>query len=406
MSGYDFLNGVRVLEVAALGPSSLGGYLADMGADVIKVEDKAGDGVRYAGNPAMGSPEGESLLHLRWNRGKRSIHIDLKAEAGKALFRRLAAKAEIVIEGMRAGILDRLGLGFEDLKSVNPAIIFCSISGLGRYGPYAGMGSHGPSFDAFGALSSINPYALTKEERTRSAATPVGMHAMGLYAAIGTLSALTRARATGEGALIEVAAADCAAHWLPDMIDAALNPEQCFDRPGFLGGLGKQANWPRLCRYDCGDGRGIFFQALSQKFWDRFCMAVERPDLAAAYTSDRDVNDVDEVVHAELAALFATRPFADWMELFGAHDVPAGAANSRETLVTDPHFLARDNVYHVDLPGAGRLRLTGTPIKTSDQEFAPALAPKAGDDEAEILADWLGIAAGNPVERQAAGAVA
>lgn len=390
MSGYDFLDGVRVLEVAALGPSSLGGYLADMGADVVKVEDQAGDGVRYAGNPAMGSPNGESLLHLRWNRGKRSIGIDLKTEDGKALFLRLAARAEIVIEGMRAGVLDRLNLGFETLKALNPSVVFCSVSGLGRYGPYAEMGSHGPSFDAFGALSSINPYALTKEERAKSAATPVGMHAMGLYAAIGTLAALTRARATGEPALVEVAAADCSAHWLPDAIDAALNPEQCFDRPGFLGGKGKQAKWPRLCRYECADGRGIFFQALSPKFWDRFCAGVERPDLADAYRSGRDVNDVDDDVHTELVALFSTRAFSEWMALFGEHDVPAGAANSRETLVTDPHFLARDNVYDVDLPGAGTLRLTGTPIKTPDQAFAPELAPKVGESADAVLADWLG----------------
>lgn len=389
MSGYDFLKGVRVLEVAALGPSSLGGYLADMGADVVKVEDAAGDGVRYAGNPAIGSPNGESLLHLRWNRGKRSIQLDLKSDTGKAQFLTLVAKAAIVIEGMRAGILDRLGLGLEELKAINPAIVFCSISGLGRYGPYAEMGSHGPSFDAFGALSSINPYALTKEERVKSPATPVGMHAMGLYAAIGTLAALTRARATGEGALVEVAAADCSAHWLPDVVDAALNPEQCFDRPGFLGGKGKQANWPRLCRYECGDRRGIFFQALSPKFWDRFCVAVARPDLASAYQSGRDVNDVDEEVHAELALLFATRPFTEWMALFGEFDVPAGAANSRESLVIDPHFLARHNIYEAELPGAGTLRLTGTPIKTPGQDFAPSLAPTPGRDQDAVLADWL-----------------
>lgn len=390
MSGYDFLNGVRVLEVAALGPSSLGGYLADMGADVVKVEDANGDGVRYAGNPAIGSPNGESLLHLRWNRGKRSICLDLKSDAGRARFLELVTKADVVIEGMRAGVLDRLGLGFDDLKLVNPRIVFCSISGLGSYGPYAEMGSHGPSFDAFGALSSINPYALTKAERAASNATPVGMHAMGLYAALGTLAALHKAKATGAGSRIEVAAADCAAHWLPDGVDGELNKTLCHDRPGFLGGQGKQAWWPRLWRYDCKDGRGIFFQAFSPKFWERFCKAVERPDLAAAYQTERDVNAVDEEVHAELAALFPTRTFAEWMDLFGQHDVPAGAANTRETLASDPHFLARDNVYDVELPGAGTLHLTGTPIKATGQSFAPAIAPRAGQDEAAILHDWLG----------------
>lgn len=389
MSGYDLLKGVRVLEVAALGPSSLGGYLADMGADVVKVEDAAGDGVRYAGNPAMGSPNGQSLLHLRWNRGKKSIQLDLKADRDRATFLQLVAKADVVIEGMRAGILDRLGFGFDDLRKVNPAIVFCSISGLGSYGPYAEMGSHGPSFDAFGALSSVNPYALTKAERAKSNVTPVGMHAMGLYAALGTLAAVIKARATGEGSRVEVAAADCAAHWLPDAIDAALNPDKCFDRPGFLGGKGKQACWPRLWRYECRDGRGIFFQAFSPKFWDRFCKAVGRTDLVEAYAAGRDVNEVDEEVHAKLAQLFVTRDFADWMALFGEHDVPAGAANSRETLTTDPHFLARDNVYEVELPGAGGLRLTTSPVKVAGQKFAPDLAPTAGKNQKAVLADWL-----------------
>jgi crotonobetainyl-CoA:carnitine CoA-transferase CaiB-like acyl-CoA transferase len=386
MSGYDLLNGVRVIEVAALGPSSLGGYLADMGAEVIKIEDGAGDGVRYAGNPAMGSPQGESLLHLRWNRGKQSIVLDLKSAEGRAVFLRLVETAEVVIEGMRAGVLDRLDLGFEQLRAIRPGLVFCSISGLGRYGPYAAMGSHGPSFDAFGGLSAVNPYALTREERAASGVTPVGMHAMGLYAALGTLSALVRARATRQGALIEVAAADCAAHWLPDSIDAALNPGQCFDRPGFLGAEGRQALWPRLCRYDCRDGRGLFFQALGAKFWDRFCRAVDRPDLAEAYAAGREVNMVDAEVHRALADLFLTRDFADWMALFEAHDVPAGAANTRETLVQDPHFLARHNVYQVDLPGAGTLNLTSTPVKVAGQDFAPTLAPRAGQHGAAILA--------------------
>lgn len=389
MSGYDFLSGVRVLEVAQLGPSSLGGYLADMGAEVIKVEDAAGDGVRHAGNPAIGSPGGESLLHLRWNRGKKSIGINLKEEAGRDIFLELANSCEIVIEGMRAGVLDRLGLGYDELSKNNPGLVFCSISGLGRSGPYAGMGSHGPSFDAFGALSSINPYALTKEERARSNATPVGMHAMGLYAALGTLSALTRARETGQGAMVEVAAADCAAHWLPDGVDAELNKGKCFDRPGFLGGHGRQACWPRLWRYDCKDGRGIFFQAYSPKFWDRFCTAVERPDLAGIYNEKRDINEIDEEVHAALNQLFGKRAFESWMALFAEHDVPAGPANDRKTLARDPHFLARDNVYDVEMPGVGTLHLTSTPVKTPEQDFAPSLAPAAGADTDALLNDLL-----------------
>jgi crotonobetainyl-CoA:carnitine CoA-transferase CaiB-like acyl-CoA transferase len=391
MSGFDLLKGVRVLEVAALGPSSLGGHLADMGADVVKVEDGAGDGLRYQGTPAMGSPDGDSLLHLRWNRGKRSLRLDLKSEAGKAQFRALASKADIVIEGMRAGVLDRLGLGYDELRKDRPALVFCSLSGMGSWGPYAELGSHAPSFDAFAALLATNPYALTKEERLASNANPIGMHAMGLHAALGTLAALVKARATGESTRLEVAAVDAAINWLPDTIDAELNPGLAFERPGFYGAKGRQGGWARLWIYPCKDGRGLFFQAIGLKFWDRFCQATGRSDLAEAYNSGREINAVDEEVHGKLAELFATRDFAEWLDFCREYDVPASPAHSRASLIEDPHFVARDNVYEVDLcDGQGRLRLTGTPVKVHGQAFAAKLAPRAGQDEAEILTDWLG----------------
>lgn len=389
MSGYDLLGSVKVLEVAALGPSSLGGLLADMGADVVKVETGTGDGLRYQGSPAMGSPEGDSLLHLRWNRGKRSIAIDLKSDDGRAQFLALAAKADVVIEGMRAGVMDRLGLGFEDLRRQRPNLVFCSLSGMGSYGPYAEMGSHAPSFDAFAGLLDTNPYAMTKQERAASNANPIGVHAMGLYAALGTLAAVVKARSSGQGTRLEIAAADCAVNWLPDMIDAELNPDQAFDRPGFYGAQGRQAGWARLWIYRCQDGRKLFFQAIGLKFWERFCLAVERPDLAAAYSSGREVNAVDEEVHAELEALFASRPFAHWMALCEEHDVPAGPAHTRASLIEDPHFLARGNYYEAELANGAKLRLTGTPVKVDGQRFTTSVAPGFDQDRESVLADWL-----------------
>ena len=393
MAGYDFLNGVRVVEVAQLGPSSLGGYLADMGADVIKVEGVDGDPVRRSGTPAVGGPDGLSLLHLRWNRGKRSIGIDLKTPEGAELFTRLVHTADIVIEGMRAGVLDRLGLGYDVLRAKNPRLVFCSISGLGTWGPYHELGSHGPSFDAFGGLSSVNPYNLTADEQRELQSVPVGMHAMGLHAALGTLAAYIRAQRTGEGAVIEVAAADSAAHWRPDGVDTVLNAELVHERPGFKNSRGRMAAWPRLQRYDTRDGRGVFFQALSPKFWVRFCAAVGRPDLLALTqgAGDADQGAVDERVHAELCEVFRQRDLADWMELFRVHDVPGGPANTVSDLAADPHFLARDNVYAVDLPDGRPLRLTSTPVKAPGQKFAPALAPEAGQDTDEVLSSVLGV---------------
>jgi len=391
MSGYDFLNGLRVLEVAQLGPSSLGGYLADMGAEVIKVEGADGDPVRRSGQHAVGAPDGLSFLHLRWNRGKRSLGLNLKKPEGVAIFRQLAAQADVVIEGMRAGVLERLGLGYEALRELNPKLVFCSISGLGSSGPYHTQGSHGPSFDAFGALSSINPYALPPELQTEAGAVPVGMHAMGLNAALGTLSALLRAQRTGRGAYIEVSGAESAAHWLPDAVNASLNAAELHERPGFLNSQKRMAGWPRLSAYRTRDDRGIFFQGLFPRFWNRFCEVVERPDLPLIYQQVQDSGAADEAVHAALAELFATRDYAQWMALFVEHDIPAGPANSADTLVQDPHFLARDNFYEVDQPGAGHLRLSSSPVKTQGQAFSPAAAPEQWQDSEALLRERLGL---------------
>ncbi|WP_322045035.1 CoA transferase [Paraburkholderia sp. J67] len=391
MSGYNFLEGVRVIEVAQLGPSSLGGYLADMGADVIKVEGRDGDPVRYSGTPAIGSPDGPGLLHLRWNRGKRSVGLNLKSPEGAALFRQLVAKADIVIEGMRAGVLERLGLGFEALREVNPRIVFCSISGLGSTGPYAELGSHGPSFDAFGGLSSLNPYGLSPEERKATDWAPIGMHAMGLNAALGTLAALTRAQRTGEGAYVEVSGAESAAHWLPEGINSVLNADLLHVREGFLNSRGKMAGWPRLCAYATRDGRKVFFQGLFPKFWARFCDVVGRQDLADIYAQMADSGEADERAYAELVTLFASRDFDDWMTVFKEHDIPGGPANSPQTLAVDPHFLARENVYEVEVEGVGKVRLGSTPVKAPGQDFSPEAAPGLWQHSGQVLIELLGL---------------
>jgi crotonobetainyl-CoA:carnitine CoA-transferase CaiB-like acyl-CoA transferase len=391
MAGYDFLKGLRVLEVAQLGPSSLGGYLADMGAEVIKVESREGDPVRYSGSPAAGHPDGPSFLHLRWNRGKKSLGLDLKSEAGAALFRRLAASADVVIEGMRAGVLDRLGLGWQALRAANPRLVFCSISGLGGSGPYHRLGSHGPSFDAFGGLSWANPYAEPGREDAPHP-PPVGMHAMGLYAAVGVLSAVIRARQAGSGAYLEIAAADCAAHWRPDGVDTVLNEAAARPRPGFHGARGIMACWPRLFHYRTADGKAIFFQALSPAYWQRFCLALEREDLLRLYQT-REVNAADELAHAELARLFLQRPKAQWLEFFLQHDIPGGPANTLRDLAQDPHFLARDNVYETALGDGTPLRLSSTPIKTEGQSFSPAAAPALAQDTDRVLASLLALPA-------------
>src|SRR5690348_15112462 len=152
-AGFDLLQDVTVVEVSQLGPDAVGGHLADLGARVIKVESPlGGDPIRYAGGLAVGNDGGFGLLHLRWNRGKQSLGLQLDEPDGAAIFKQLVRNADIVLEGQRAGSLEKLGLGYEVLASINQQIVFCSISGFGSTGPYSRLGSGAPSYDLFAGL--------------------------------------------------------------------------------------------------------------------------------------------------------------------------------------------------------------------------------------------------------------
>lgn len=391
MSGYDLLDGIRVLEVAHLGPSALGGYLADMGADVVKVEDSEGELVRHGGSYAVGGPDGVGFMHLRWNRGKRSIGLDLKNVEGAKLFKQLVRSADVVIEGMRAGVLERLGLGYEVLRQINPRITFCSVSGMGSEGPYSKMASHGTSFDAFGGLGAYSAYSAPKVGFDHPKRPSVGMHAVTLHAAVGTLSSVIRARRTGEGARIEVAACDSAAHWMPDTLDPALNESLLTGRPGHLSDSGKMTRWPLLHHYSTRDERQLFFMGRSAKSWAAFCDAIQRFDLASAYQASENSGEADEQLFLSLTEIFRTRDRSQWMELFLDRGVPAVPVNSIADLAEDIHFQARDNLYEVEMADVGKLQLTGTPIRVSNQHFAPTLAPERAEHSDDILMELLGL---------------
>lgn len=380
--GYDLLDGTLVLEVAQLGPTSAGGYLADMGATVLKIETPEGDSLRYAGAHAMGSPDGVGLLHLRWNRGKQSIGLDIRSAAGGEIFKRLAERADVVIEGLRAGALERIGLGYDTLRERNPALVFCSVSGLGAHGPYSTLGSFGPTFDGYAGLLSPAAYEPPPRTDPDQPSTLIGMHAMGLFAAMATIAALARARRTGQGVVLDLAGADTSAHWVPDALDAVLNEQVAFERRGFSNRNGRMKGWARIHAYETGDGRRIYLGAQRDAYWRRFCAAAGRPDL-------QDQADDDDALFTALTALFRERTRDEWLEFLMTNDVPAVPVNSVRELATDPHFLARDNIYQAKHPEVGALRLTATPIKVQGQHFAPSTAPGLGEHTDAVLRDVL-----------------
>src|SRR5438270_12028076 len=195
MSRVPLLADVRVPEVALLAPDSLGMHLVDLGADVIKVEEPpAGDYVRNVGAVSV---DGVSALHRRWNRGKRSIALDLRDDGGRQAFEDLVIDSEVVVEGLRPGALARRGLGYDRLQALNPRIVMVSLSGFGQDGPYRDLASHGVAYDAYAGLAP--PASGPEGFPTIPPHVSVGMHAGPLFAAFAAVAAVLPARPTGRG---------------------------------------------------------------------------------------------------------------------------------------------------------------------------------------------------------------
>ncbi|MCL2585026.1 MAG: CoA transferase, partial [Streptosporangiales bacterium] len=211
MSGQRLLSGLRVVECSMLGPGAVSTPLADLGADVIKVEAPSGDYIRKMSWPII---EGDALLHLHISRGKRSIVLDLTKPEGREVFEDLVKGADAVVEAMRPGGLARRGLGYERLREVNPKIVMLTISGYGMTGPYRDLPSHGIAYDAW--AGTVAPEPGPDGLPSIPDHTSIGIAAGPLYGTLGLLAAVIKARETGEGAYLEIAQSDAAAafDWL------------------------------------------------------------------------------------------------------------------------------------------------------------------------------------------------
>ena len=277
------LHGIRIIECSALGPAAVTMPLVDLGAEVIKVEPPSGDYIREMTWPIV---EGVSLMHLHINRGKRSIAMDLRNEEDVAIFKALAETADVVVEAMRPGGLARRGVGYDQLRLINPKIVFCTISGYGMTGPYQNLPAHGVAFDTWAGIVSpqVNEdgFAYLPEHAS------MGIHAGPLFGALGILAAVLRARTTGEGSFLEVAQSDAAAamDWYRSETWRAYerpesevtgNKADGYERrePGTAGMI----EGVRYQVYEAKDGRYVLFMASEQAFWKNFCAAVDRMDM-------------------------------------------------------------------------------------------------------------------------------
>ena len=284
------LAGLRVVECSMLGPGAVSTPLADLGAEVIKVEPPSGDYIRQMSWPIV---DGDSLLHLHISRGKRSIVLDLTTVEGRATFLDLVAVADAVVEAMRPGGLARRGLGYEKLREVNAKIVMLTISGYGMTGPYRDLPSHGIAYDAW--AGTVAPAPGPEGLPAIPDHTSIGITAGPLFGTTALLAGVLRARQTGAGCHLEVAQSDAAAafDWLrieghraylrPES-EVTGNPADGYERrPPGTGGM---ADAVRYQFYASSDGY-VLFMASERKFWRNFCAAIGRDDLFAGRPGER-----------------------------------------------------------------------------------------------------------------------
>jgi len=387
------LGSVRIIECSMLGPGAITTTLADLGADVIKVEPPSGDYIRQMTWPIV---EGTSLMHLHISRGKRSVVLDLRTDEGREVFLDLVRGADAVIEAMRPGGLEKRGVGYEACRAVNPRIVFCTISGYGMTGPYKDMPSHGIAYDVWAGL--VQPETTDEGFCYIPEHPSVGIHAGPLFGALGVLAGITRARATGEPCRLEIAQSDAAAamDWLRSETWKAYerpesevtgNKADGYERraPGTAG----MRDGVRYQFYETADGH-ILFQSSEREFWQNFCNGIGRPDLFEAHPGSQYADHArgNTELRRELAEIFRTRTTAEWVRLGDEANTPIAPVNTPKTLADDPQFQDR-------LPWIPRERVGNdqvpSPIKILDEEHPlPTKAPEAGQHTEAVLREVLG----------------
>ncbi len=393
------LAGLRVLDLSRLLP---GGFcsllLADLGAEVLKVEDTGmGDYVRWAPPYVEGAEESaKSALFLSLNRNKRSIRIDLKSDAGREVLLRLVREHDVLLESFRPGVLDRLGVGYEHLKQENPGLVYCAITGYGQDGPNRDRSGHDMNYLGLGGLLDLTGDKDGPPVQAAGQIADLGGGA--LMAAVGILAALRERERSGEGQLVDVSMFDGALSWLA-MTAAQMLAERVTPHRGELMLSGSV-----LCYrpYACADG-WVTLGALEPKFWQAWCRGVGREDLI-----EQQFQPPGSDAHAQVEDVFRARTRAEWQAFAGEHDCCLEPVLELDEALDSELVRAREMVVELDQPGAAEpVKLLGLPIKLSRTPGDPRRAP--GPGLGEHTDDVLASAGYSPeqiADLKASGAVA
>src|SRR3954468_3665037 len=390
------LSGLRVLDLTRLLPGGFCTLLfADLGAEVLKVEDTGmGDYVRWAPPYYEGAEESaQSALYLSLNRGKRSIRLNLKEERGREVLLRLVREYDVLIEGNRPGVMDRLGVGYERLAQENPALVYCAITGYGQDGPYRDRSGHDINY-----LGLVGLLGLTGEKDgppVQAAGQIAALGGGGLMAAFGILAALRERDRSGKGQFVDVSMADGALSWLA-MVAGRYFAESAAPKRGDLELAGRL-----ICYrpYACSDG-WVSLGALEPKFWQAWCRGVSREDLI-----EKQFEAPGSDAHAEVERIFLEGTRDEWQAFASEHDCCLEPVLDLGEALDSELVRAREMVVELDQPGTDGVRQLGVPVKLSRtpgevREPGPVL----GEHTREVLAG-LGYSEDDVKELEQTGAV-
>ena len=374
------LEGVRVLDLSRLLP---GGFcslmLADFGADVLKLEDTGvGDYVRWSPPFHEGAEESaSSALFLALNRGKRSIRVNLREDAGREVLVRLVREHDVLLESFRPGVLDRLGVGYERLREENPGLVYCAISGYGQDGPLRDRVGHDTNYLALTGLLGLSGEPEGPPAQAAGQIADLGGGA--LMAAFGILAALRERERSGLGQLVDISMADGALSWLAMTAASRLAGGPKPERGGTELAGGLACYRPYACR----DGGHVALGALEPKFWQELCHGLDREDLLEAQFAPPGSE-----AHAELERVFLGRTREEWTAFAAEHPCCLEPVLDLDEALESELVRARGMVVELDQPGADApVRQLGSPVKMSRTPARPpAPGPALGEHTSEVLA--------------------
>jgi len=355
------LDGVRVVDLTSYIAGSYGAMmLADLGADVVKVEAIEGDSFR------------ELSGFYGWNRGKRSLAVNLKEPDGRAIVHRLARHADVVMENMRPGVVERLGVDYETLRAINPRLVYSTVTAFGSDGPYRDRPGFDPLLQAMGGLMTLQGFGEAPQY-LRIAPTDYYCAALACQAILAALFVRER---TGRGQRVQTSLLQAV---------LALQSGLVVDYPGHEV---VYRNTPTYRLYQAGDGESFFLAVGNQSFWVKLCKVIGRDDLArdprfGSWVSRRDNA---EALMPLLESAFASRPAAEWVRILTDNDIPAALTQSLQQFMRDPAVLHHKMVVQYDHPELGPLSLMGQPLRFSETQAPDAGPPPTlGQHTAQVL---------------------